>query len=216
MSPVTCYPSPVTCHLSPVTWYLSPVTCHLSPVTRHLSPVTCQVTSDKEWQSTIDSDALHYHGGAKALQGHVIIQCLDRWVIWLVKIMGYIKWLCMALIITPPASPSSSAKWPCPTSYCMVARIRWACAHISLQHTKLCPLPYLPPQICTPSGSEALHAAASSQDKTLKVRQEKFSQKICYKYLPPDTWHLTRWWRGGCTTCTWCRTLWARRRGVPP
>jgi len=98
------------------------------------------VTSDKEWQSTIDSDALHYHGGAKALQGHVIIQCLDS---------------------------------------------------LPKQFSKVT-LPYLilhggEDKICTPSGSEALHAAASSQDKTLKVRQDIFSPKICYKYLPPDT-----------------------------
>jgi hypothetical protein len=37
-----------------------------------------QVTSDAEWREHKDSDPLHYHGGAKALHGHVLIQALDR------------------------------------------------------------------------------------------------------------------------------------------
>jgi len=80
------------------------------------------VTSDPEWQKKKTEDPLHYHGGAKARQGHLTIEALDS----------------------------------LPTQFSQLT------------------LPYLilhgaGDQICSPSGSEALHKEASSADKTLKL-----------------------------------------------
>jgi len=80
------------------------------------------VTSDPEWQKTKKEDPLHYHGGAKARQGHLTIKVLDS---------------------LPDQFPKLT-------------------------------LPYLilhgaNDQLCSPSGSEALHKEASSTDKTLKI-----------------------------------------------
>lgn len=36
------------------------------------------VTRDLAWRDTIDSNPLHYHGGAKARQGHVLMKALER------------------------------------------------------------------------------------------------------------------------------------------
>jgi len=80
------------------------------------------VTSDPEKQKLKTEDPLHYHGGAKARQGHLTIQELE----------------------SLPAQFS----------------------HLTL--------PYLilhgsKDQICSPSGSEALHKETKSTDKTLKM-----------------------------------------------
>jgi len=80
------------------------------------------VTSDPDWQKNKKEDPLHYHGGAKAQQGHLTIKVLD----------------------SLPARFSELT------------------------------LPYLilhgaDDQICSPSGSEALHKETRSTDKTLKM-----------------------------------------------
>lgn len=80
------------------------------------------VTSDPEWQKKKTEDPLHYHGGAKARQGHCTIKVLD-------SLPDRFSQLTLPYLILHGAND----------------------------------------QICSPSGSEALHKEAGSTDKTLKV-----------------------------------------------
>ena len=49
------------------------LTAHI-PISENLT----KVTSDPDWQKNKKEDPLHYHGGAKAQQGHLTIKVLDR------------------------------------------------------------------------------------------------------------------------------------------
>ena len=84
------------------------------------------MTSDPEKQKLKTEDPLHYHGGAKARQGHLTIQELERFVLYTwhalrSKMRQTLSRFISVFLVYLPNFPT----WPSHTWFFMVLKTRW-------------------------------------------------------------------------------------------